>query len=328
MSIVESYGAIRGSAAAYRRGNRIVELTGPGRQQLLSTVVARPTEYAQPGTLLESLVLDAEGRPTDLVLCIFDETRVLLLSDSQNSVLDDLEQTAGSCGITDVRVTPLDGWSTVAIEGPKAWRAVADLPGEEIAGVLLNEWRTIAGPLGTGEAIFARTGSTAEYGYLVVAAADPDVLLTWMTGLAESVGGARCEPEALLRARVEANHPVIDGQFDGVSLQEAGMGWMAGAGREDQFRGRTTADGPPQRRLVAVRSAHQLEAGDAVLAGDQPVGRVHLVAPRAGQDTTIALSLLERPFDVPGLRLSANGHELVTVARPAVDPLSWLEEIE
>ncbi|GIT78812.1 hypothetical protein LLS1_04810 [Leifsonia sp. LS1] len=328
MKATEGYTAIRETAATYPRGTQLVELTGPGRQQLLNLVLARPTEYAQPGTVAECLALDEAGNAIDLILCIIDESRIILLSDTEGGVITDLSARADAAGIGEVTIRPLPGWSAAAIEGPRSWRAVADVPDEDIAAVLLNEWRRVDVPPASSPGFLARTGGTAEYGYLIVAEADSDALLSWLTSLATDVGGEPCSMDAIIRARVEANHPVLGPQFDGVDVYEAGAAWMAGMERDDPFCGRIERADAPSRRLVAVLTSEDVIEGAEVRYGNRVVGRVQFVAPRVGQPTMIALALLEKPFDVPGLSLVANSAELRTVARPTIDPVSWVESIE
>jgi aminomethyltransferase len=118
--------------------------------------------------------------------------------------------------------------------------------------------------------------------------------------------------------------------MEGLSLRQAGVEWLAGSSREDDYRGRPAEVGEPRSRgLVAVRApgAELPAAGTAVEAGGQPVGELFLVAPQAGQPDGFALALLDVPFDVPGLDLTAGGVPVRTVSRPAVDPLSWSETI-
>lgn len=328
MSADPGYQALRTTAGVYLRGPHLYEVDGPGREALLGHLLARPTEYAQSGTIVDSLALDDDGRPVDLILAVIDETRTILLSDSVDSILPHLTDLATAAGIPDIGCRPLDGWAAAAVEGPRAWEVIQDLVEEDVAGILLNEWRTVRVPIADDHAILARTGTTAEYGYVVLARAAAPALLDWLRGLAAAVGGRECGPEALRRARLEVNHPVLPEQFDGLTVREAGAAWMAGGGRTGAFRG-NGAVAAPTRRLVAVRadSPDDLVAGAPVMAGGRPVGRVHLVAPRVGLESSVGLALLDTPFDVPGLALDAGPVRVSTVARPAVEPVSWVEGI-
>lgn len=329
MDLSEGYNALRRSAVVYPRARHIVEVSGPGRRALLSHVLARPTEYAQPGTALESLVLSETGVPVDVVLAVFDEMRTVLLSDAEHSVLTELEGIAESLGIPDTGIARLHDWSAAQVEGPAAWRAVSPFLEEDIAGVLLNEWRAVTIAPSPDSAILVRTGTSAEYGYLLIARASSAELTDWLAVQSAEWGGERCGEAALLRARVEVNHPGLGEQFEGVSLVEAGGSWLGGLGRQDAYRGKQDEEAArPARRLVAVQSVHDLPPrGSAVLAGEKQVGNIHLVAPRVAQPTSLGLALLDAPFDVPGLEMRTEAGVLVTVSRPAVEPISWVEAI-
>lgn len=325
MSTSSEYFSLRRSAGVYARGTTIYSISGAGREALLAHVVARPTEFAQPGTVVDSLVLDDGGRATDFVLAIVDEDRALLVSECGDTAGDELRAAALALGVGDVAVDVLTGWGAVAVEGPRAWEVVRDLHADDIASLLLNEWQSVEIP-GASVALLARTGTTAEYGYLVVADLAADALIGILRAPWEGVGGALVGRDALLRARMEVSHPVVPEQFDDITTLEAGAGWAAGIGREDSFRGagHTVRS---KRRLVAVRSARPLGRGEVLEVGGLPVGRIHLAAAEIDGQTSYALALLDSPFDVPGLELTVGGDTVRTVSRPAVQPVSWTEPI-
>lgn len=325
MSTSSEYFSLRRTAGAYARGTTIHSIGGAGRGALLSHVIARPTEFAPPGSVVDSLVLDDDGRVVDSLLAVLDEDRTLLISEHRTEAGEDLRAVALALGIRDVTVDALTGWGVLAVEGPRSWEVVGGLAADDIATLLLNEWQPIEIP-GSSVALLARTGTTAEYGYVVVADVGPGVLMDVLRPRLAQVGGAFVGPEALLRARIEVNHPVVPDQFDGITVLEAGAGWAAGVGREDPYRGAGHAV-PPERRLVAVRATRSLERGSAVEAGGVTVGRIHLCAADIDGEGGYALALLDTPFDVPGLELTADGRTIRTVSRPAVQPVSWTETI-
>lgn len=325
MSTSSDYFSLRRSAGVYARGTIIHSIGGAGREALLSHIIARPTEFAQPGSVVDSLILDDDGRVADFVLAVIDEDRTLVVSEHRAGAGEDMRAVALLLGIDDVTVDTLTGWGVVAIEGPRSWEVVRGLASDDIATLLLNEWQPVRVP-GASVALLARTGTTAEYGYVVIADLSPEALVDTLRAPLAQVGGAVVGPEALLRARIEVNHPVVPDQFDGITVLEAGAGWAAGVGRENPYRGAGHAV-PPQRRLVAVRSTNALEGGSTVEAGGVPVGRIHLCAAEVEGESSYALALLDVPFDVPGLELSVGGDSIRTVSRPAVQPVSWTESI-
>lgn len=325
MSTSSEYFSLRRSAGVYARGTTIHSIGGAGREALLSHVIARPTEFAQPGSVVDSLVLDDAGHVADVVLAVIDEDRTLVISERRDGAGDDMRAIALELGIHDVTIDALPEWGALAVEGPRAWEVVRGLTPDDIASLLLNEWQSVEIP-GATVALLARTGTTAEYGYVVIADVLPDMLIDALQSALAEVAGALVGPQALLRARMEVNHPVVPDQFAGIATLEAGAGWAAGVGREDPYRG-AGHPVPPQRRLVAVRSTRSLEHGRTVEAGGVPVGRIHLCAAEIDGETSYALALLDAPFDVPGLDLTVDGETATTVSRPAVQPISWTEPI-
>ena len=325
MSTSSEYFSLRRSAGVYARGTTIHSIGGAGREALLSHVIARPTEFAQPGSVVDSLVLDDDGRVTDFVLAVVDEDRTLVISEHRDGAGDDMRAVALALGIHDVFIDALAGWGALAVEGPRAWEVVRGLVADDIASLLLNEWQSVE-IAGATVALLARTGTTAEYGYVVVADVSSDILIDTLRPSLAEVAGSLVGSQALQRARMEVNHPVVPDQFAGITALEGGAGWAAGVGREDSYRGAGLAV-TPQRRLVAVRSTSRLERGRTVEAGGVPVGRIHLSAAEINGESSYALALLDAPFDVPGLDLTADGATARTVSRPAVQPISWTEPI-
>lgn len=325
----QGYEAIRTSAALYVRGMHILRVTGAGQREMLRDLIARPTEYAEVGSSLESLVLDERGAPVDLLLCVIDDESVVLMSDQEESILPTLDNLASQRGHGNVAFEELASWSAVEVEGPRAWAYVDGLIDDDIAALGLNEWRRASLDGLADDALLIRTGTTAEYGYLLLAEARPEDIISWFDGRSdEGVRATLASADALHRARIEVNHPLLGTHLDGLTLREAAMGWMGGIEREDDFRGKPAATEHLTRRLVAVESSSEMTPGAPVSAGDEVVGEIRLVAERLGQPTVVGLALLQRPFDVPGLELRSDDATLVTKSRPAVEPHSWTVGIE
>ncbi|MDR1807947.1 MAG: hypothetical protein LBR33_08575 [Propionibacteriaceae bacterium] len=329
MDDAQAYEAIRHSVAVYRRGQKFVEVEGSQRGELLSHVLAKSSEYVQSGSSLETLCLDDDGRPIDLVLAVVDEDKTLLVTDVEDGAVAHLAEAAEELGLDDVTITPLDGWVAVAVEGPKCWRIVENLIEDDLASMALNERRPATSPLGA-PGLLVRTGWTAEFCYLWLGQAPAEETLASFVARAEGEGGGACTPDALLRAKLEVNSPVFPQLYEGLTLREAGHEWLDGVGRDDDYRGRNEdTDTPRQRGLIAVRAYGQdiPPAGTPVEAGGTPVGSIFLAAPACGQPDGYALALLDVPFEVPGLELTAGGVAVKTISRPAVDPESWGERI-
>lgn len=325
MSTSSDYNALRHAAGAYARGQHIHSVSGAGREALLSHFIARPTEFVQPGSVVDSLVLDDSGSPVDFVLAFVDEERTLLLADQENSALSEIGEVANTLGLSDVSTDRLAHWGAAAVEGPRAWEVVQHLLPDDIAGLLLNEWRQVE-LHGADEAFLARTGTTAEYGYVLIANTASATILASLQESLRHVGGVLIGEEALRRARLEVNHPVLPEQFADITVTEAGAGWMAGIGRTDGYRG-AIQHKVPSRRLIAVRSERALVEGETLSVDGIAVGRIKVTAPAVDGETGFALALIDAPFDVPSLELHAGLSAVQTVSRPAVQPASWIETI-
>jgi len=81
MTAFDEYQSLRTTFAVYPRGRAVARVSGPEREGFLSGLLARTVEFSGPGTLLESLVLDEEGRPIDQVLVLVEDDDLLVLSD-------------------------------------------------------------------------------------------------------------------------------------------------------------------------------------------------------------------------------------------------------
>ncbi|UCR88464.1 aminomethyltransferase family protein [Mycetocola spongiae] len=321
------YRNIRDTAAAYRRGDAVLALGGPDRFAALSYLLAKRTEFAEPGTLVESAVLNAEGGIQDVVLALIGEDEVLLVSELPEFF--DVRAALAAGGFNDVTCTPRPDIALAAIEGPASWRAIEPLIELEVSSLLLSESTPATVP-GAASATVYRTGTTAEYGYLIVTEGlSAEALLACATERALAVGGGVTDRAALIRAQAEVSHPVVPEQFTGLNVREAGAVWLTSPDRDDEFLGSAAlADVAATRSLIAVRATGaEVPAGAEVRAGETVIGTIHLALPAAGEADGFGLALVDLPFNVPGLDLNADGVALRTVSRPAADPRSWVEAI-
>ncbi|WP_420180239.1 aminomethyl transferase family protein [Paenarthrobacter sp. TA1.8] len=330
MTATTDYEAIRSTAAVYPTGELVLEIAGEQREELVSFLLAKRTEFAQPGSVVESLVLREDASVAGHVAAYIEEERVLLIAEQPIDV--DITTIAKQRGLESVRVTDLSAsTAVVAVEGPVAWKVVQDFADEEIAGVLLGESCTATLPVSEQPATIIRTGTTAEYGYLILAPdTDRDALLKFISTIATELGGQRVGPEALQRAQAEVSHPLYPEQFSGLTVREAAALWMLSADRDDDFLGSDQLEKEKAARsLVAVTATTSSipAAGTSITAGETEIGRIHHTLPSAGQPQGFALALLDAPFNVPGLELQAGGVTLTTISRPSVDPVSWTEPI-
>jgi len=326
------YQRLRTTIGVYRRSRGLIRLAGLERGELVRFLMARDTEYTEPLTCMDSLVLNEDGTPLDLVTLFEMDNESWLAADSlAGAELAGLAEAATSdLELSDITVTDVsDTHEIVAFEGPESWRVAATLIDFDIAGLVLNAVTEVTLP-GGEQALLARTGSTGEYGYVIVAERAADAHATVMEHAKEHGGGSVGE-FALVRAQAEVRHPCLPSQAEGLAVREAGLEWLVGLTRTDGFRGGEAladAEDPSYGLVAAVAETDGLCRGDLVRTEQESVGHVQVVLPNADTGDTLALLALARPFDVPGLVLIADGADeatvmLHTVSSPSVIPQSW-----
>ncbi|NLT27026.1 MAG: aminomethyl transferase family protein [Microbacteriaceae bacterium] len=321
LDLSTSYDALRTTAGTYRRGAAIARIEGVDRARLATRLLAKSIEFAPVDSCVDSLLLDDEGAPLGLALALLRDDVIVLVVDADEAWFALAERVAADFDAEVVR----DERIAVAVEGPRAWQVVEPLVTDRgIADVLLGE--VLDAELDGAAVLLARTGTTAEFGYLVVGA---EPIAAALAAAAADVDGGEIDPAVLDRVRVETNYPVLPAQLDGANLLEAGLGWFATLGREDEFVGAAVAETPaPERRTVAAELDGDCPAvGAEVRDGDRVIGRVLVATERAGRDAGLALLLLDDPYGVPGLELDVDGVAARTLARPTVSPASWDAQI-
>lgn len=321
LDIIASYDAIRTAAGVYRRGTEIVRIVGTERMQLATRLLAKSIEFVAVDSCVDSLLLDEDGQTLGLTVALLRNDEILLVVEGDVAWFDLAERISADFDATVTR----DKRIAIAIEGPKAWQIAAPLViDREIADVLLGE--VLDGAFEGSPVILARTGTTAEFGYLVIAAEEA---LTPLVTATETIDGGEIDPAVLTRVRVETNYTVFPQQFAEVSLLEAGLGWFVTLEREDEFIGAAVIDTEvPTRRVIAAEIEGDCpEINTEVRDEDKIIGRVLVSTERAGREYGLALLLLDDPYGVPGLEVDIDGHTAFTRARPTIAPSSWDAQI-
>lgn len=319
--LAAGYDALRSTAGVYRRGTAVVRIDGVDRSRLATRLLAKSIEFAPVDSCVDSLLLDEQGAPLGIAVALLRDEAIVLVVEADDAWHELAERTAAGLDAQLVR----DERVCVAVEGPRSWEVVEPLVTDRgIADVLLGE--VLVGELDGAEVLLARTGTTAEFGYLVIG---DESIADRLAAAAEELGGGAVAPEVLGRVRVETNYPVLPQQLDGANVLEAGLGWFATLGREDEFVGSAiTATPAPERRTVAAELDGDCPAvGAEVRDGERVIGRVLVATERAGRGTGLALLLLDDPYGVPGLELDVDGVAARTLARPTIAPASWDAQI-
>ncbi|MEY9926775.1 glycine cleavage system aminomethyltransferase T [Catenulispora sp. GP43] len=338
-AVARHYDHLRRTVGVYAPAAGLVSLTGLERGLVLSRLLARESEYVEPNTARDSLVLDADGGVWDAVVHIELDDTGWLLSQSRADLADLVRAVAADLDEAEVADAAAE-YEAVAFEGPKAWRIAAQLVDFEVSSLVLHGAAVVA-PAGGGSGgnggngVLARIGSTGEFGYVLLAPVASGSA-AWVLEQAEALGGGAVGAEALARVRAEARHPQVPVYSEGLTVREAGLEWLVSWNREDDFRGAAalSADPEPERGLIHLTAPAGTApaAGTALYAGEVAVGAVREVFATVDAADDLALGLLDKPFDVPGLTLRGTGPDgaavkLRTVSAPVVVPLSWSERI-
>lgn len=323
LPIDESYDAIRTTVGVIDvPGRSVIAITGPDRSEAVRRLLAVSTEFAAIDTCTDSLLLDESGRVVGFATALIGAEAAHLVVDAEPGWAEVLERAVTGLDATAARRPDLHA---LHVEGPRSWEVVAHYTGATaIEDVLLGE--TLRGRCGDEPVLIARTGSTAEFGYLMVFGSG---VRDRIEADAREAGGGLIDPGVLPRIHVETNFPVLPQQVQDATVLEAGIAWFATLDRQDDFVGDVIRDVPaPHRRVVAARLDGEPPALHAeVRDAGTCVGRVQVVAPRAGRPDSVVLLLLDDPFGVPGLDLEIEGRTVRTLARPAISPRSWSEII-
>lgn len=302
------YTTLRTAVGAYRVTAPLVRLTGDDRLTLLDGFLAKSADYVEPDTVREALALNADGTPFAILLHfeIGDESwllpRTAVTAGELGAYLAQFE----TPGVT-VEVAP-EGWGATAFEGPVAWSVAAGFVDFDISGLTLHAVTesTPAAPGATAH--LARVGTTGEYGYLLLSDAPQATHEAVLAAVAEQ-GGAEVGAEALARVQAEAGMGVYAAGFGGLSVARADLAWMVDWSRIGEFHGSAdlTAPSASEARTTALAApaGSRFPAGAPVTAAGRRVGTVLYQAPAANPEEELVLALLDGPFWVPGLDLTA-----------------------
>ncbi|KXO89955.1 hypothetical protein AXK56_07345 [Tsukamurella pulmonis] len=338
------YRALRDGAGVYRRPDHgVVVLTGDDRLHVLDRVLSKGSDFTDPDTAREAVIVTADGAPLALVLHVeLDDASVLL-------ALTPLDAGALAARVREIATGTPDAGDTavtepalagIAVEGPAAWRVAAEFLDFDVSGLVLGAVERAAHaelPAAGFEPRIVRTGTTGEYGYLLlVDAASADAVHELVHRLAAPHGGAPVATDELWRAQAEVASPLYGTGFDGLSTAEADVSWLIDFARIGAFDGSDAIAAPPEpgRRLtpLLLGASARVRGGEAVTAGDAGDRVGTLVAASIPVDgNRIAYAVIEDPFHAPGLALAVDGEAgslpAATVALPLLVTRSTTERI-
>jgi aminomethyltransferase len=324
----DDYATLRTATGVYRIDAPLVRITGDDRLPVLDQFMAKSSEFVEPDTVREVLTLKEDGTPFAILLHfeIGEESWLLprtpLTAGELRGYLDQFDVPED----VTVEVEPA-GWGATAFEGPHAWSAAAPFVEFDISGLTLHAVTESTLP---GEpdatAHLARVGTTGEYGYLLLSDA-PEAAYEAVLAAVQEQGGAAVGVEGLARVQSEAGMGVFSAGFAGLTVDQSDLSWMVDWERLGEFHGSQDLVKPtsetPRLTALAAPADSRFAVGTKVSAAEEPVGTVMWQAPSSNPEEELVFALLDAPFWVPGLELSAQDEQgtdrsLRTVTLPRV----------
>ncbi|WP_058235078.1 hypothetical protein [Devriesea agamarum] len=353
MTSQTDYQVIRQSTAVHPIETPLVRIVGDERLDFCDALLSRSSEFMDPDTTHECLALTSEGEPFAIFahLELTDESWLLARTPvSADEVQDYLSDIPVPDGVI-WEVSP-SGWGAVAFQGPSAWKVAQTFLDFDIAGLPLHGITDISLPESTlpesaspetsasGSALSApggctgdtdarahlvRISTTGEYGYVLLSNA-PHSATAIVTERARQHGGDVVGIDGLARVEAEAGVPYYRMGVHGLNVNQLDLSWMVDWKRLGDFRGSQHLTPPTQNQaklvpLVAATGT-TLPEGTPVCAGEEGIGEIVYQSPSANPDEELFFAVVEAPFWVPGLDLTATGPDgdqgLITVSLPRV----------
>ncbi|HVE83363.1 MAG TPA: hypothetical protein VND93_10970 [Myxococcales bacterium] len=189
--------ALRHTAGLSRLDHvRPVRFRGDGAFELLDALVSSRL-FVRENEMLQTLLLDPEGRPFADAMVAQEEDALLLLAEgpSLEALLAHVRRVkAERCPEAAVELEDLSqSHALFGIDGPYAWEVAAEALGPDVLGVPYLSFVRLL------DATCFRAGKTGEYGFMVLAA-KPDAGALW----------ARLQEVCAAQGAVEVGLPALD----------------------------------------------------------------------------------------------------------------------
>lgn len=285
----------------------------------LDSVLAADILKLRYGKIADTFLADGGGRvATETLVADVDDRLVVVAEEARAGACDLLA--AGCDGAEDIA----EKFVLLSVDGPEAWKVARDIFGGDILNLPFMSAEKYDFE-GSGVYLL-RAGRTGEYGYQFLApnAAAERLADALLASLAK-VGGTVCGFDAHKTARLEGNFFDVyeEGARVGCPI-ELGLQWMADfekesfIGSEAIFAKRESG---AAKKLVGLKSAESLSAGDAIFDGQTRAGEVVFASHSPTLNAFLAAALFCEEYAAAGFAFSkAPGGEadVFTLSRPAV----------
>lgn len=300
---------------------QIVAVRGPGAIACVERLVPRAIADLAVGASRFTVVLNRFGTICDeaLVLRLADDE--LWLSHGGGTTRAQLAKGVEAGG-ADVQIAPLDDTHVLAVQGP----ASADvLAAADVDVAALPPFGHRRAAIAGRPVRVSRTGFTGELGFeIFCAAADAVALWRRLLAVGAPSGLAPYAYRAVDLLRIEAGFPLYPTDLAGLSIWDAGLGWLVRDKAAD-YVGRAAVEqsrAAAIRRIAGVRvtGAVPVPRGARLRRAEAEVGAVTSSAYSPATDETLCLARVDRA----ALALALASDEPITVEPAAVGRLTPL----
>lgn len=300
--------ALRTGAAASRLSHVCaLRIGGPGALELLDAAATSELGLRE-NQLLQTLLLDAQGRPLADVILGMEEDSWLLLAEgpaSAAALIEHLDRVRRErAPRADVGIEDLSQrYALFGVDGPFAWELVSELLGPPVLGAPYLSFLQVE------EVICLRAGKTGEYGYVLLV---PREQADGFWGRLFDAGAAfelrEADLAALDQCALENWHffmRALQGCPEGATLTplELQLQWRVSAEKDFEgaaaLRERRTR---LARRVTCLVGAGEVRPGDPVRLGERPVGTVIASGYSAVRRDWVSWASLDLAWAWPGIR--------------------------
>lgn len=301
-----------GSALQIRRESGVLQLGDSDRQDFLHRMTTNEINKLRPGRSTVTILTSPTARTLfAFTVVIRDDDLLLLAAPNETDAL--ARHLRGQIFFMDaVTLTNVSAaWTRMRLMGNQAGNVLA-VVGINLDGAADGAWNERDGLYAVKQERYDVPGYE-----LVVPAERTDDLLSSLV----DAGVVLVEDETYNVRRVELGRPMAGAELvEAYSPLEAGMGWVCaedkGCYTGQEIIARQITYDKVTKTLVGLRGQEPMILGAEVMADGRSVGNVTSVAYSPAIDAHLALAVLKRPANQPGVRVVVDGQSATVTPLP------------
>lgn len=284
-SVIEEHLATRNAATLFDVSHMgRLRIDGPDSAAFLDSLLTRKVGGMEPGKVRYSLVCNEQGGILDDILVYLLEAhggglyhQLVVNAGNRAKIVAWLERRRGGfdCALTDQTTST----AMIAVQGPKALRAVEPVVGADVGG--LGYYTAVETTICGQPGVVSRTGYTGEDGCEIwVPAAAAEKVWTAILEHGAPLGARAAGLGARDTLRLEAAMPLYGHELaESIDPVQAGLDFaLSLKGREfigkQAIVARQADPSTPKRVGLSLEGKRAPRQGYRVLFGDQPIGEV------------------------------------------------------